>query len=114
MKYINLKDLKDLVILVFAAHTAMLHHLPLKEAHLYFVVGGTLTETFVYFVKLKQGIEGRYVLYNPLTGDIRFSPTIRTDPNVQSIPIVDIVNQDLLTEELLETVSNLKERETNV
>jgi len=114
MKYINLKDLKDLVILVSTAHTAMLHHLPLKEGHLYFVVGGTLTETFIYFVKLKQGIEGRYVLYNPLTGDIRFSPTIRTDPNVQSIPIVDIVNQDLLTEELLETVSSLKEGETNI
>jgi len=114
MKYINLKDLRDLVILVSSAHSAMLHHLALKEGHLYFVVGGTLTETFIYFVKLRQGIEGRYVLYNTLTGDIRFSPTVRTDPNVSSIPIVDITSQDLLSKELIEKVINLKEGETSV
>ena len=114
MKYIQLKDLRDLVMLVSAAHTSLLHHFPLKNGHLYFIVGGTLTETFIYFVKLKQGIEGRFVIYNALSGEIRFSPTVRTDPNVSSIPIVDIMSQDLLSKGLVETVNRLKEEETNV
>lgn len=101
-------------MLVSAAHTGLLHHLPLNTGHLYFIVGGTLTETFIYFVKLKQGIEGRFVIYNALTGDIRFSPTVRTDPNVSSIPIVDIMSQDLLSKQLVGTLNRLKEGETNV
>jgi len=114
MKYIQLKDLRDLVMLVSTAHTGMLHHFPLAEGHLYFIVGGTLTETFIYFVKLKQGIDGRFVIYNGLSGEIRFSQTVRTDPNVSSIPIIDIVSQDLLSKELVETVNSLKEGEANV
>lgn len=110
MKFIQLKSLKDLATLVFSAATrGVVQHLPLREGHLYFIVGGTLREVFLYFVKLREEIDGRYIIYNTLSGEMGFSPRVRTDPNLNSIPIIEIVNQDLLPKELMETVYNLQE-----
>lgn len=110
MKYIQLKDLKDLAMLVSsAASIGVVQHLPLKEGHLYFIIGGTLSEVFLYFVKLKEKVDGRYIIYNTLSGEVSFSERVRTDPNLNSIPIIEIVNQDLLSKELVEKVNSLKE-----
>ena len=109
MRFIQLKSLKDLATLVSSAGTVgVVQHLPLREGHLYFIVGGTLSEVFLYFVKLKEEIDGRYILYHTLSGEMGFSQRVRSDPNLNNIPIIDILNQDLLPMELVETVTNLQ------
>lgn len=108
MKYVQLRELRDLVLLLSSASSiAAIQHLRVRDSHLYFLVGGTLSEAFVYFVKLKEEVGGRYVIYNALTGDIRFSPTVRTDPNVSSIPVVDISSQNILPKELIDNLAEL-------
>lgn len=108
MKYVQLKELRDLVLLVSSAGSmGIVQHFAVKTGHLYFVVGGTLNEAFLYFVKLPQAIEGRYIVYNTISGDIRFSQNVRTDPGTSSLPIVDIVNQNLLPQEILDIANDL-------
>lgn len=108
MRYIQLKGLRDLAMLVTsAAPIGVVQHLSIKDGHLYFIIAGTLREIFLYFVKLKEEIDGRYIVYNTLSGEISFNQRVRTDPYMNSIPILEIVNQDLLPKELVETVNTL-------
>jgi len=108
MKYVQLQSLRDLVMLVASSSTMnVVQHLQSGEAHLYFIIGGTLREIFLYFIKMEEAANGRFVVYNTYTGEISFSDKIRTDPNLTSIPVVEIKNQDLLPEELLTRVGDL-------
>jgi hypothetical protein len=68
----------------------VVQHLQSGEAHLYFIIGGTLREIFLYFIKMEEAANGRFVVYNTYTGEISFSDKIRTDPNLTSIPVVEI------------------------
>jgi hypothetical protein len=85
----------------------VVQHLQYGDTHLYFIIGGTLSEIFLYFLKEQKAIDGNFIIYNTYTGEISFSNRLRTDPNLSSIPLVDIKNQDLLPEELLERVGSL-------
>lgn len=108
MKFVQLKSLRDLVMLVASSPTMnVIQHLQSKGTHLYFIIGGTLREIFLYFVKEETAFDGSFVIYNTYTGEISFSERLRTEPNMTSIPVVEIENQDLLPEELLTRVGSL-------
>ena len=108
MKFVQLDSLRDLVMLIASSPTMnVIQHLQSVDMHLYFIVGGTLSEIFLYFVKEEEAIEGSFVIYSTYTGEITFSDKLRMDPNLNSIPVVEIKNQDLLPEELLTRVGSL-------
>jgi len=108
MKFVQLKSLRDLVMLVASSPSMnVIQHLQSGGMHLYFIIGGTLSEIFLYFVKVEDAIDGSFIIYNAYTGDISFSDRLRTEPNLNSIPVVEIKNQDLLPEELLTHVDSL-------
>ena len=108
MKFVQLNSLRDLVMLVASSPTMnVIQHLQSEEMHLYFIIGGTLKEIFLYFLKEEKTVEGNFIVYNTYTGEISFSDKLRTEPNMTSIPVVEIKNQDLLPAELLTRVSRL-------
>jgi hypothetical protein len=108
MKFVQLKTMKDLILLVASSPTMnVIQHLENKNAHLYFIIGGTLSEIFLYFVKQNTPSEGNFITYNSYTGEIGSSEKIKHEPNLNSFPIVEIKNQDLLPEELLKRVNDL-------
>jgi hypothetical protein len=108
MKYVQLKSLRDLVMLVASSPTMnVIQHIQNGGSHLYFIIGGTLSEIFLYFVKEKTPIDGRFITYNTYTGDLGFSERLLHEPNLNSFPVVEIENQDLLPEELLHRVNSL-------
>ena len=108
MKYVQLQSLRDLVMFVASSSRMnVIQHLPSNGMHLYFIIGGTLREIFLYFIKTEKAVDGRFVVYNTYTAEIDFSERIRTDPNLTCIPVVEIKNQDLLPEELLTRVGSL-------
>jgi len=108
MKYVHLKSLRDLVMLVASSPTMnVIQHLQNGDSHLYFIIGGTLSEIFLYFVKEEDAIEGDFITYNTYTGEIGSSDKVKHEPNLNSFPIVEIENQDLLPEELLNRVNSL-------
>ena len=108
MKFVHLKTLKDLVMLV-ASSPAMnvIQHLQSGDKHLYFIIGGTLSEIFLYFVKLDETVGGTFITYNTYPGQIGHSDKPVHEPNQSSFPVVEIENQDLLPDELLSRVNSL-------
>jgi len=108
MKFVQLRSMRDLVMLVASSPAVnVIQHLSLGSAHLYFVIAGTLREMFIYFVKVDEVVEGSFIIYNTYTGEISYSDRLRVEPNLTSIPIVEIENQNLLPEELLSMVEGL-------
>jgi hypothetical protein len=108
MKFVHLKRLRDLVMLVASSPTMnVIQHLKNGNSHLYFIIGGTLSEIFLYFVKQEEAIEGSFITYNSYTGEIGSSDRLAHEPNQNSFPLVEIENQNLLPEELLTTVNKL-------
>jgi len=108
MKFVQLNSLRDLVMLVASSPTMnVIQHLQSGDMHLYFIIVGTLREIFLYFLKEENAIEGSFIIYNTYTAEISFSDRLRTEPNLTSIPVVEIKNQNLLPEELLTRVSSL-------
>lgn len=108
MKFVQLKTIRDLVMLVASSPTMnVLQHLQNGSYHLYFIIGGTLSEIFLYFVKEKNSLGGSFITYNTYTGEISSSEKMIREPNINSFPIVEIENQDLLPEDLLKKVNDL-------
>ena len=107
MKFVQLKKIRDLVMLVASSHSNnVIQHMASNGEHIYFVLGGTLSQLFIYLVKLQEPLDGDFITYNSYSGEIGFSERILTEPNLNTFPIIDITNQDLLPEELLGKVAN--------
>jgi hypothetical protein len=66
-----------------------------------------LSEVFTYLVKLDETIDGSFITYNSYKGEIGSSEKIASEPNMNSFPIIEIMNQNLIPEEMLETVAGL-------
>ena len=108
MKFVQLKSMRDLVMLVASSPSMnVIQYLPNGVSHLYFIIGGTLSEIFLYFVKEETLVEGNFITYNTYTGEISSSEKLLHEPNVNSFPLVEIVNQDLLPSDLLDKVDSL-------
>ena len=108
MKFVQLKSMRDLVMLVASSPTMnVIQHLPNGESHIYFIIGGTLSEIFLYFIKEEEGIDGSFITYNSYTGEIGTSEKLLHEPNINSLPVVEITNQDLLPQDFLEKVNSL-------
>jgi len=107
MKFVQLKTIRDLIMLVASSPaTNVIQHLE-NNGHLYFVIGGTLSEVFMYLVKQDEALDGSFITYNSYSGEIGTSEKISTEPNMSSFPIIEINKQDLITEETLEMLSRL-------
>lgn len=108
MKFVQLKTMRDLVMLVASSPaTNVIQHLECEGKHVYFVIGGTLSEVFTYLVKIDEKMEGSFVTYNSYMGEVGSSDKIASEPNMNSFPVIEIVNQSLIPEKLLETVAGL-------
>jgi hypothetical protein len=108
MKFVQLRTLKDLVMLVASSPTMnVIQHLENGGRHLYFIIGGTLNEIFLYFVRQDSSLDGSFITYNTYTGEIGTSEKVMHEPNINSFPVVEIENQDLLPEDLLHKVNSL-------
>ena len=110
MKFVQLRSVRDLIMLVASSPSSgVIQHLDNSGSNLYFLVGGTLHEIFLYFIKQKDEISGGFITYNSYSGEIGSAEKVVHEPNVSSFPIVEIVNQDLITEELLGKLDDLAE-----
>jgi hypothetical protein len=58
-------------------------------------------------VKEKTPVDGNFITYNTYTGEISSSEKLLHEPNMNSFPLVEILNQDLLPSDLLNKVDSL-------
>ena len=108
MKFVQLNSIRDLIMFIASSPSMnVIQHLENGENHLYFIIGGTMNEIFLYYVKIPEKLDGNFVTYNTYTSEIGTSEKLLREPNLNSIPIVEILNQNLLSDELLKKVNNL-------
>ena len=108
MKFVQLRSLRDLIMLVASSQSSgVIQHLVVEGAHIYFIVGGTLHEMFLYCVKQGDPVKGQFITYNTYSGEVGASEKMQHEPNQSSFPVVEILNQDLLPRELLGTLGEL-------
>jgi len=67
----------------------------------------SLSEIFLYFVKQVKALDGGFITYNTYTGEVGSSDRLLHEPSINSFPVVEIENQDLLPKDLLSRVDNL-------
>jgi hypothetical protein len=108
MKFVQLNSLRDLVMFVaFSPMNKVIQHIELEGSHLYFLIGGNLTELFLYLVKTEESFTGGYITHNHYTGEIGSSEKLVSEPSIDSFPVVEIKNQDLFPKDLIETLNRL-------
>jgi len=108
LNFVQLKNLRDLLMFVASSPSSgVIQHIEHGGSHVYFIVGGTLRELFIYLVKEAKPLGGGFVTYNSYTGVIGASDNVLHEPNVSSFPVVDIVRQDLIPSDLLSKVDEL-------
>lgn len=101
-KYVKLKDINNLIMIVAGSPTAFIQHFVFKEKHVYFVnvifhTGGSL----VYYVILDKKLNNKYITFNKVNGKIDFQDDFKLDVNLAFIPIIEIEEQNILPSELL-------------
>ena len=94
------------MLLASSPATNVIQHLE-NSGHIYFVIGGTLSEVFLYLVKQDEPLEGSFITYNSYSGEIGVSEKLSTEPNMNSFPVIEIKKQDLITSETFETLKKL-------
>ncbi len=101
-KYVKLKDINNLIMIVAGSLTGFIQHFVFKEKHVYFVnvifhTGGSL----VYYSVLDKKINKKYITFNKVNGKIDFQDDFKLDANLAFIPIIEIEEQNILPSELL-------------
>lgn len=102
MRFVRLKRFEDLVRFVVSSPMGgVIQHAEVGGRHVYFVIAGTASDSFVYLVSVEQPVGKPYVVYDAVSGEIRLSEEAEIGPNVSSIPIIEVERQDVIPGEAL-------------
>ncbi len=96
MRLIELKTIEDLAYLAFSSpFSVTIQHFEDKEGnHIYFILGGTREETYIFYVKNGK-IEGRFINLDTSKSEVKFSDKPIIDPKYKVTPIIEIKRHDL-------------------
>lgn len=97
---VRVKELRDLVSVAVASQIYLLHRVELNGRHIYYVPFPAYDAHIIYYYEGRSKVEGRYVLLNKFTGDVLLSDEMANDNRLMVIPVVEVVEQDLLPREL--------------
>jgi len=96
-----------LVNIAVAAQISIIHHAKIKERHVYFIpflpVGDS---SIIYYVEFDEPLDCSYLIYNNFDGSISYSDKIRNDAKLLFIPIIEVVEQNILPEKLFKHSKN--------
>ncbi|MCP8311834.1 MAG: hypothetical protein L6M37_02625 [Candidatus Methylarchaceae archaeon HK02M1] len=97
MKRIELESMMDLAYLAASSPLgAIIQHFKDKVGtDVYFLIGGTIRESFVYYFKGEE-IKKRFINLNTTQNKIEYTDLPIFDPKIKVVPIIEIKAQDLL------------------
>jgi hypothetical protein len=97
MKKIELRSIEDLVYLAASSPfgATIQHFKRSNNDDVYFLMGGTITESFLYFVKGEETTK-KFVCLDTTKNKITFEDLPVFDPKLKIIPIIEVKEQDLL------------------
>ena len=93
---IRVKSLQDLVNVAIAAQVFILHHVELNGKHVYYLPFPSYDSHIIYYYESNEEVKGRYILFNKFTGSMEVSDWMSGDSRVLVIPVVEVLEQDVL------------------
>lgn len=102
VRYVQLKDLDDMVRFVAFSPTPFLQHIEIKGKHIYFIQAIFRRGVILYYIERREKIPEKYIVFHRLSGKITFSDVVSTDANLSHIPILEVHRQNVFTEDMFE------------
>lgn len=98
INYIQLEKLEDILRMMSASMRAPpLHHKKVKDGHIYFLPASlALGKSVIYFVKVKEKVEKKYVVLDMIHDKVSFSDELSTKPSLRHFSIVEVTSENIL------------------
>jgi len=103
IKYVQLEKLDDIIKMMSASmRSPPLHHKKVKDGHIYFLPASlALGKAVIYFVKVKEKVEKKYIVLDTIHDKISFSDELSTKPSLKHFSIVEVKAQNILPTDIL-------------
>ena len=99
---VKVKGVGDLVNVAVAAQVLLVHRASVHSKSILFVPFPSYDSLAIYYCEAEGAFKGRYFLFNRFTGDVQVSESYVNDSKFVVVPIVDVVEQELLPKEFTE------------
>ena len=98
VRYVQFERLEDIIKMMSASMRAPpLHHKEAKDGHICFLPASlALGKEIIYFVKLKEKMERKYIVLDTVHDKISFSDELSTTPSLQHFSIVEVTSENIL------------------
>lgn len=102
-KYVQLEKLEDIIKMLSASmRSPPLHHKEIKDGHVYFLPASlALGKAVIYFVKIEEKVEKKYIVLDMIHNKISFSDELSTKPSLKHFQIVEVKAQNILPTDVL-------------
>ena len=95
MKKFELASIRGLAYLASSSQLGIIQHSKNKAGEgIYFLIGGTMEETFVYYVKSEE-IDKKFIILDASKDKIEYSDSPILNPRTRVIPVIEVKSQDL-------------------
>ncbi|RLI26096.1 hypothetical protein DRO58_05815 [Candidatus Bathyarchaeota archaeon] len=96
MKRIELKSIEDLVLLASSSPfgSVIQHFRNEKGEDIYFMFGGTRSETYIFYVRSEK-IDHKFINLDTTQNKIVYSNKPIIDPKFKVTPVIEVKKQDL-------------------
>ena len=103
IKYVQLEKLEDIIKMMSASmRSPPLHHKKVKDGHIYFLPASlALGKAVMYFVKVKEKVEKKYIVLGTIHDKISFSDELSTKPSLKHFSVVEVKAQNILSTGIL-------------
>ena len=95
MRKLELNSLRDLTYLGSGSQLGIIQHFRNKAGeNIYFLIGGTIEETFLYYVKSEETTK-KFICLDTSKDKIEFTDSPILNPRTQVLPVIEVKTQDL-------------------
>lgn len=94
---IEVPRLEELIFIASSMHASIVNLDEEKKVAFVFLIPIASLTPIVYYCELDEAPDGRYAHFNRITGKIRFSNELSTEPNEVSILLARVKSQKLIT-----------------
>jgi len=99
---VKVRSVEDLVNVAVATQALLVHRLNVHSKSILYVPFPAYDSVAIYYCESEGAPAGKYFLFNRFTGEVQVSESYVNDSKFVVIPIVDVVEQELLPKELIE------------
>jgi len=103
IKYIQLEKLEDIIKMMSASmRSPPLHHKEARDGHVYFLPASlALGKAVIYFVKVKEKVEKKYIVLDMVHDTISFTDELSTKPSLKHFSVVEVTSENILPSDVM-------------